>query len=112
MKKADYVTVALILVVNFAMAIIISNVVHNFTFGMKFFFTYTFVLLPAIPWVLMIENIELSEKILILNLIGLGVVPILLFIYGSIGLYYNKVIYFGLPIVIFVIGLWKYIKKD
>ena len=84
--------------------IIISDLLNGISFGFIFCSLFYF---PYVFWIINIKA-EILLKFVIINLLGFIIAPTL---WWTLGLKLNYLLYFGIPIIIFLIGAYLFFKK-
>ena len=88
------------------MSIFLKSFIDVLKFSAAFIFLY---FIPLLPWIVKLK-INLLEKMVIINTLGLALIPTL-FIFATSVTKLTTAIYIVIPIVVFVLGIYK-LKKD
>ncbi len=86
--------------------IFLKNFINVIKFSAAFIFLY---FIPLLPWIIKLK-INILEKMVLINTLGLALVPTL-FIFAASVTKLTTAIYVTIPIIVFILGIYK-LKKD
>lgn len=100
-----------ILVVSFVASLIPALLMGDILAAMQFALTFTgLVVLPMLPWVLMLD-ISTLAKFGLSVVAGLAGIPIIFFFIGVVGGPLTLPVFIGVPLVVLIVGLYL-LKKS
>lgn len=109
--RSEYKELTKLICLGIIITFIISLAFKDFLKAIKF--TGIYLLLFYIPISVWVFNKKLSliEKFILINMIGLGIVPIVYLIISNFFLPLNNLIYVLIPMIILALGIYKNVIK-
>lgn len=93
-------------IIIFLASLVIQNLGKMLTFTAVYMLVY---FIPILPWMINIKTINI-EKIIVINIIGLALMPLIYIIVGSFT-NLNSIIFIFVPLIVFVTGVYRIRKQ-
>lgn len=103
MKESDgfWAFVALEVILVSAISFVFNDILLSFRLSLSYLWLY---FMPGLPLYFRLET-EMLERMLLINLFGLCIIPVLLFLVGYLVMPLNRVVIMGIPFIVFSINM-------